>query len=160
MPSDDVVESFKLLERNIPEQSPPAVREFLDYFKKNYVSGIPAAGRRQAVPPRYPSEMWNLYDSTLAEEGATNNASEDWHNRFVSMLGKHHPDLYRLLTELQKEQGDTEIWGNMHSGRRLFGEKTIRGIRFGEMVGNAITSTIFYCVTRHQDHLSVVWNSD
>ena len=39
----------------------------------------------------------------------TNNASEGWHNRFHLLLGKNHPDLYTALSEIQKEQRDTEI---------------------------------------------------
>ncbi|CAB0030791.1 unnamed protein product [Trichogramma brassicae] len=35
-------------------------------------------------------------------------SSEGWHNRFSFIVGKHHPDLYSLLKELQKERGDTE----------------------------------------------------
>ena len=54
--------------------------------------------------------LWNQYDATLAGVAKTNNVSEGWHNRFRIVVGKHHPDLYSAFKELQKEQGDTEIY--------------------------------------------------
>ena len=38
----------------------------------------------------------------------TNNSSEGWHNRFRLVVGKHHPDVYSAVTEIQKEQAFTE----------------------------------------------------
>ena len=55
----------------------------------------------------YPPDTWNHYQSALDGTHKTNNVSEAWHNRFAVVVGKHHPDIYSALTELQKEQGDT-----------------------------------------------------
>ncbi|CAB0035794.1 unnamed protein product [Trichogramma brassicae] len=51
-----------------------------------------------------PMELRCVLDGTAR----TNNASEGWHNRFQSVVGRRHPSLYAFLTELQHEQGDTE----------------------------------------------------
>ena len=32
-----------------------------------------------------------------------------WHNKFQLVVGKKHPSLYAFLTELAKEQADTDI---------------------------------------------------
>ena len=45
----------------------------------------------------------------LPFEAKTNNGSEGWHNRFRLLVSKAHPDLYVLMKQLRKEQGDTEI---------------------------------------------------
>jgi hypothetical protein len=47
-------------------------------------------------------------DATLADSHRTNNVSESWHNRLRVIVGKHHPDLYAEILELQKKQGNTE----------------------------------------------------
>ena len=39
----------------------------------------------------------------------TNNISEGWHNRLQVVIGKKHPSLYAFLSEMQKEQADSEI---------------------------------------------------
>ena len=80
----------------------------ITYFEKNYVIGRPARGRRRAVQPKYPIELWNQYDATIRGAHRTNNISEAWHNRFRIVVGRHHLDLYSALTELQKEQADVE----------------------------------------------------
>lgn len=107
VPVDHVKEAFLAVSGEAPDV--PHIPEYIDYFKKNYVIGVPGAGRRRAVPPRYPPNLWNVYNATLEGKAATNNASEGWHNRFAGMLDKSHPDIYNLLEALKKEQGDTEI---------------------------------------------------
>lgn len=84
------------------------LRPILLYFDETYVSGKPARGRRRQILPRYPIELWNQHEAALRGSSRTNNVSEGWHNRFAILVGKHHPDLYSLLTEVQKEQADTE----------------------------------------------------
>ena len=67
-----------------------------------------ARGRRPPERPRYRLELWNVYDLVINKMARTNNQSEGWHNRFRIVVGRDHPSLYTFLTELQKEQGDTE----------------------------------------------------
>lgn len=105
VPVNDVILAF----RELMKHTPAVMDDFVSYFDRIYVTGTRAVGRRRAVPPRYPPEQWNLYDAVTTNEPTTNNASEGWHNRFASLLEKNHPDLYSLLREFQKEQGDTEI---------------------------------------------------
>ena len=105
VPLDDVKETFALLKSNMREAD---FQPILKYFDKTYVNGVVARGRRQRVPPRYPPRIWNQYEAATRKEHRTNNVSEAWHNRFQIVVGKHHPDLFSALKELQKEQTDTE----------------------------------------------------
>ena len=58
----------------------------------------------------------------IAKTHKTNNASEGWHNRFSTLVGKHHPDLYSALSEIQKEQADSEVAvAELSLGRRIKG---------------------------------------
>ena len=102
------------------DDAPAEVLPVYDYFKTNYIAGTPRRGRRAAVPPRFPPELWNQHDTVLANSHKTNNVSEGWHNRFRMVVAKHHPDLYSALTELQKEQGNTEVClAELSLGRRV-----------------------------------------
>ena len=75
-----------------------------------YVGGcLLGRGRRPAVASRYHPDLWNHFESALNKSHRTNNASEEIHNRFRIVVGKHHPDLYSALGEFQKEQGFTEV---------------------------------------------------
>lgn len=105
VPPNDVKTTFQILSDHTPEELLPV----LDYFGENYVLGRPARGSRRAIPPRYPVGLWNQHESYVNGSHRTNNVSEGWHNRFAILVGKHHPDLYSLLTEIQKKQADTEV---------------------------------------------------
>ena len=105
IPLEDVRTAFDLLRDDVPDE----LLEVMDYFKVTYVVGRPARGRRAAVAPRYPPPLWNVYNAAVNDTSKTNNASEGWHNRFRLLLGKHHPDMYTFLKEIQKEQADTEV---------------------------------------------------
>jgi len=48
------------------------------------------------------------YEAAVERRHKTNNVSEAWHNRFQIVVGRHHPDSYSTLRELQKDQADTE----------------------------------------------------
>lgn len=105
VPSADVPRVFQELRNDSPDE----LKDLLEYFDTYYVRGIPARGRRRAVQPRFPPNIWNQYDAAVANSHKTNNISEGWHNRFRTLVGKVHPDLYTFITEVKKEQANTEV---------------------------------------------------
>lgn len=116
VPKDDVIETFNLISETMPQELDAIVK----YFRKTYVEGILARGRRKARQPRYPPRMWNQYTAAQVGDHRTNNVSEGWHNRFRLLVGKNHPDVYNLINEFQKEQADSEIHvQEFHLGRKL-----------------------------------------
>ncbi len=105
VPEADVPTAFADLRRECPAE----LHGVYDNFKEFYISGRPARGRRQAIGPRYPVLFWNQYQTAIDRSHRTNNVSEGWHNRFRLVVGKHHPNIYAAIAEIQKEQGYTEI---------------------------------------------------
>ena len=90
------------------------------YFEENYVSGRRGRGRRRAVPARYHLSKWNCYEAAIQSKHRTNNISEGWHNKFQLVVGKHHLSLYGCLTEINKEQDDTDtILRSMDLGQKV-----------------------------------------
>ncbi|XP_058810613.1 uncharacterized protein LOC131675595 [Phymastichus coffea] len=104
VPPEDVPNVFDIFHNEVPEEFIP----ISTYFEVNYIRGIRAIGRRNAVKVRCPPALWNQYDSVLHGVARTNNATEGWHNRFQILVGRSHSSLYSFLTELQKEQADVE----------------------------------------------------
>lgn len=82
----------------------------IDYFGETYVISrvLLEAEDRCTITPR-PLKLQNQHDATIADIHKTNNISNSWHNRFQIVTGKHHPVLYSAISELQKEQADSEI---------------------------------------------------
>lgn len=104
VPIPDVSGVFHKLYQSVTE----SLRPIMQYFQATYI-GISARGRRAAVAAMYPPVLWNQREAALNGDHKTNNVSEGWHNRFRLLVGKNHPDIFSLLTEVQKEQADTDI---------------------------------------------------
>ena len=104
VPIADIQCVFRKLKRSVHESLQPV----LQYFEEIYI-GISARGRRAATTPMFPPTLWNQRDAALTGQHKTNNVSEGWHNRFRLLVGRNHPDLFSLLTEVLKEQADTDI---------------------------------------------------
>lgn len=124
VPIHDVIRVFELFKQSAPRGRFSQIVEyfevslkkkkferfiiFVSYFKETYVRGQRLRGRNRWSGPRYSITLWNHYDSVVNEESRTNNASEGWHTRFISMVGMVHPPFYRFLVSLRKEQNSTE----------------------------------------------------
>lgn len=117
VPLTDVRRTFRVLKRTWQEAYFKCV---INYFGRTYVLGSPARGNRAGHAPRYPPEVWNHYEAAMNRQHRTNNVSEGWHNRFQVVVGRHHPDFYSALKELQREQGDTEtIVAELAMGKKV-----------------------------------------
>ena len=57
VPLEDITEVFEEMSQDDLSAEVAAVYEMIDV---TYVSGRPARGRRRALPPRFPSEIWNV----------------------------------------------------------------------------------------------------
>lgn len=106
IPEGDVMTVFRELKAIAPAIGRTA--DFVTYFEQTYV-GVTARGRRLAAAPTYQIGWWNQYNAVLQDQDTTNNASEGWHNRFKTVVAKHHPDLFSCIVEFQKEQADIEV---------------------------------------------------
>lgn len=95
VPIVDVKKAFRQLKAVLPKE----LQYVAKYLGENYITGN----------PRYPIPLWNHFEDAINKKQKTNNCSEGWHNRFQKLVGKHHPDLYSALREIQKEQADTEM---------------------------------------------------
>lgn len=104
VPLEDLENNFEILREELVDELLP----ISDYLEQVYIIGVRARGRRRATPPRYCPIKWNQYEATLNGSHRTNNVSEGWHNRFHIVIGRDHPDFYSALTEILKEQSDTE----------------------------------------------------
>jgi len=98
IPLDEVVEVFE----TITEDMDAHLDEFISYMESTYVLG--PLRRRRRVPPRFPPELWNVYQLTLDGFQRTNNAVEGWHNRLDKICVVHHASLWRFLDAIRSEE--------------------------------------------------------
>lgn len=155
VPVGDVVRAFNTLKEEAPEL--PGIEEYVDYFGETYVIGIPARGRRRRVAPRYHPRLWNTYQATMDGKAATNNAEEGWHNRFSQMVGLNHPDIYTLINELKKEQGDTEIIILEHKmGRKVKSAPKKKWFECYERLRTSVATYPAYGILRILEYLTLI----
>ncbi len=75
---------------------------------------------RQRADPLFPPALWNTNETTLAGLPRTTNVVEGWHNRFNTIVGKCHANLFEFILAMRSEQGSTERIREQHrNGRRV-----------------------------------------
>jgi hypothetical protein len=100
VPHDDVVDSFDtLIDSGVDDHAEPVI----NYFEDNFIGRPDRRGIRKQ--PTFPIISWNVYDRVLESLPRTNNSVEGWHNGFQRSLMCSHPSLWRLIEQLQKEEG-------------------------------------------------------
>lgn len=104
VPPASVVHVFETLVDN--DVFPPEAQEVIDYFEDTWI-GRP--NRRQRRPPQYPIEMWSVYETILEDLPKTNNSVEGWHRGFQEQIGAMHPNIWKFIDCVKKEQNLNEV---------------------------------------------------
>ncbi|CAF0933776.1 unnamed protein product [Brachionus calyciflorus] len=74
LPTGDVIQAFSLIKKD----SPTYFNQILNYFENNYKGKVKDFKQTE---PRYPIEIWNLYERIKLDLPRTNNSVESWHSR-------------------------------------------------------------------------------
>ncbi|KAG8175061.1 hypothetical protein JTE90_019203 [Oedothorax gibbosus] len=96
--------------RYLQATSPQEGERLLDILIRLFVNGPFRPSRRNGLSlhlrrdkPMFPSKLWNVHKSTLKGEDRTNNQVEGWNNRFASIVGHDHPDIWVLILKMRME---------------------------------------------------------
>lgn len=102
IPSDEVVDAFETLQNTMPPEADPIT----DYFEDTYIG---RTRRRNRRAPRFPVSMWNMYDRVVEDLPRTNNSLEGWHNHMQANITSFHPNIWKFLEVLKREQALTSV---------------------------------------------------
>ena len=99
VPADEMEHAFEVLydSRIIPTEA----QDVMDYFEDTWVERASRRGRR---PPRFLINMWNCFEAAAESMPKTNNAVEGWHTGFEATVDAVHPNIFKLVEALQREQ--------------------------------------------------------
>lgn len=125
IPLVDVIDIFVLLKDEIDDR----LYDIWTYMDRTYVRGTPARqgrqgrvvgrGRRPPAPPRFPPEIWNVYDSVINGVQRTTNVVEGWHSKFQRLIVTHHSAIWRFLETIKKEQNNNaQLITQLRGGHR------------------------------------------
>jgi hypothetical protein len=68
---------------------------FSDYFVNTWLDDVCS---------RFPRAMWNHHDNMKMDSIRTNNSLESWHRQLKGTVSCAHPNVFKIIRELQKQQ--------------------------------------------------------
>ena len=98
VPEADVIDAFEAVSEDFPLDA----QAVIDYFEDTYIGRLRPGGHRRA--PLFDMELWNMYNQTIDDLPRTNNAVEGWHRSFQANVGAYHPNFWRFIDILKREQ--------------------------------------------------------
>ncbi|CAF1109229.1 unnamed protein product [Brachionus calyciflorus] len=114
LPVDDIIDGLnEVKESNAKIFDDERVRDFYEYFEKNYLLNYEVTRDRYnkkiytAIEPLFPAKLWNKIARINYDLPRTNIFCETWHNSFPGMLNKH-PNVYELINAFRHEQSKVE----------------------------------------------------
>ena len=85
----------------------PEADDIIQYFERTYIGRtLPGGAYQQAL---FPISMWNYHFDTALGLPRTTNAVEAWHRSSNATVGCHHPNVWKFLSALKREQGLVEL---------------------------------------------------
>ena len=85
----------------------PEADDIIQYFERTYIGRtLPGGAYQQAL---FPISMWNYHFDTAFGLPRTTKAVEAWHCSFNATVGCHHPNVWKFLSALKREQGLVEL---------------------------------------------------
>ena len=82
------------------------IQNLLQYVEKTWIGHY---HRNRFVAPLFPINLWNMYHLTLHGFPRTNNSVEAWHNAIMGFFGIYHPNIFKFIDGIKKEQDSVEI---------------------------------------------------
>ena len=104
LPVADVVKGFESLKRS----SPATFNPILIYLKNNYIGKLKPNSITFRIEPRFPIEIWNLFNRNIKNLPRTNNNVESWHSRIQADTRKHLT-VFKVVELFRQEQSMAEI---------------------------------------------------
>ena len=81
----------------------------LDYLEDNYVGVFRMFRRGHDQRPRFSHEMWIAFDRVQNHLPRTNNSVEGWNSVFNRHVGRHHANIWKLISAIKKEEDISQV---------------------------------------------------
>ena len=85
----------------------PETDPLIEYFERTYIGRMLSGGAFQQ--PLFPISIWNHQFETVFGLPRTTNAVEAWHRSFNATVGCYHPNIWKFISALKREQGLVEV---------------------------------------------------
>ena len=106
VPVEEVVPAFECLAnwKHLHKEIDP----ILTYFEENYIGPLNTTTRgrkkKKRSNPRYPHDLWNIYQRLLKKLPRSNNKMEAFNRGFNSQIMCKNPNFWSLLEAFRREE--------------------------------------------------------
>ncbi|KAG0422543.1 hypothetical protein HPB47_001630 [Ixodes persulcatus] len=107
LPSHRIRRGYEEIKPSFPAQAAALHK----WFEKNYVVGKPRTlpnGLVVRAPPKFPPDLWSVHPLMNQGQPRGNNSVESWHARFLKVVGRAHPGIWKFLVCMAAEHKATE----------------------------------------------------
>ena len=98
VPPEHVVHAFERVQENLPAEAEPI---------SDYIGRLRRANQRGK--PQFDIELWNVFSRGDADLARTNNAVEGFNRRLKASVSCAHPNIWRFLGILKREQSVPDV---------------------------------------------------
>lgn len=114
LPPNDVINGFDDLSNEIRNTFNGDADDLLEYFEDTYIGRFRRNAPRRA--PLFAIELWNMFHRTDDELPRTNNSVEGWHRSFQGHLSACHPNFWKFVSVIKKEEAIVRVSILQHLG--------------------------------------------
>lgn len=113
IPAADVCKSFNALKgfaffkTKLRQKKSNGYQDLFKYIEQTWIGKV--NDRNEYQSGRFTLDTWNMYEMALDGLPRTNNATEGWHNALRIFFGASHPQIYRFIDGIKKEQALQEV---------------------------------------------------
>lgn len=97
LPTEEVEEQFDILRATEAVRRSPSLQNLFEYYSRTWLNGP------------FPLSLWNVNGQILR----TNNLVEGWHNKLSREIGRVHPDIFKLIENIQRLSRSAKVTMNM-----------------------------------------------
>jgi hypothetical protein len=114
LPPNNVIDGFEVLCDAIRNHYGGDVDDLLEYFEDTYIGRFRRNVPRR--PPMFNIDLWNMFHRSDDELPRTNNSVEGWHRAFQCHLTCCHPNFWKFISILQREESIIRVSILQHLG--------------------------------------------
>ena len=93
----------------MPEEANRIMEWFEIYYIRGRIRRTARSGNVTRSNPLFPPSLWSVTDNVEYAFPRTQNFVKAWHRRWEVLVGNAHVGIFKLITEIQKEQNRVKL---------------------------------------------------
>ena len=109
LPYNNISGAFDELRTIMPEEANRIMEWFKIYYIRGRIRRTARSGNVTRSNPLFPPSLWSVTENVEYAFPRTQNFVEAWHRRWEVLVGNAHVGIFKIITEIQKEQNRVKL---------------------------------------------------